>query len=141
MEVQSDSGEPQPDCILAALKPEIDFAESNAGRVQNFQPARPTLMDCLPMSDRIRHCVECPRCRTWYIIAFNPYRNGSHLVPTVPGSSEEYTLYCSCVRPAFVSRWRWSDVPTCAVAKAAHDRGYGTPAEIAITNQTRSRRR
>ncbi|HZD09509.1 MAG TPA: hypothetical protein VE176_14735, partial [Candidatus Limnocylindrales bacterium] len=41
---------------------------------------------------RIRHCVECPKCLTRYLIAFSPYSNGSYLVPTVYGSSEEYIL-------------------------------------------------
>lgn len=93
------------------------------------------------MSERIRHCVQCPRCRTWYIIALSPYCNGSLLAPTVVGSSEEYILYCSCRRPAFASRWRWCEVQTCVVSKAARDRGYGAAEEIAITRQIRNRRR
>jgi hypothetical protein len=92
----------------------------------------------LLMSHRIRHCVEYPRCRTWYIIALSPYCNGSLLVPTVPGSMEEYILYCACTR---ASRWRWFEVQTCAVSKAAHARGFGTDQEIAISFRTRIRRR
>jgi hypothetical protein len=86
------------------------------------------------MSIRIRRCVECPKCLTRYLIAFSPYRNRSYLVPTVPGSSEEYTLYCSCRRPLVVSRWRWNEVKTCEVSRAAHDRGYGTAEEIVEMN-------
>jgi hypothetical protein len=93
------------------------------------------------MSDRIRNCVECPRCRTWYVFASSPYRNGSILVPTVLGSSEEYVLYCSCARPPCVSRWRWGDVRTCVISTSAHDRGYGTAEEIAVTFRRRRRRR
>src|ERR1041385_1773397 len=78
----------------------------------------------------IRHCVECPKCRTRYVVACSPYRNGSCLIPTVVGSSDEYLLYCSCCRPAAFSRWGWSEMKTCAVSKAAHLRGYGTPEEI-----------
>lgn len=79
---------------------------------------------------RIRHCVECPKCLTRYLIAFSPYGNGSYLVPTVYGSSNEYTLYCSCCVPRAVSRWRWNEMKTCDVTKAAYERGYGTPEEI-----------
>jgi hypothetical protein len=82
------------------------------------------------MSWRIRHCVECPRCLTRYLIGFSPYGNRSYLVPNVCGSSEEYTLYCSCKGRSVASRWRWGDVKTCAVSKAAYKRGYGTPEEV-----------
>lgn len=99
------------------------------------------VFSCLYMSYRIRHCVECPRCRTWYIIALSPYRNGSHLMPTIPGSMEEYILYCTCAGPAFASLWRWRDVQTCVVSRAAHDRGYGTEQEIVVSHRTRIRRR
>ena len=82
------------------------------------------------MSARLRHCVECPNCRTRYLIAFSPYRNGAYLVPTVTGSLEDYTLYCSCERSRVATRRRWNEVRTYEVSKAAHDRGYGTPEEI-----------
>lgn len=78
----------------------------------------------------LRHCVECPKCFTRYLIAFSPYCNGSYLVRTGVASPEEYTLYCSCGRPPVSSRWRWSELRRYAVSKAAHDRGYGTPEEI-----------
>src|SRR5713226_1620472 len=82
------------------------------------------------MGYRIRYCVECPKCLTRYLVACSPYRNGSCLVPTVAGSLEEYTLYCSCRRLAIASRWRWSEVKTYEVSKMAYDRGYGTPDEV-----------
>jgi len=88
------------------------------------------------VSARIRHCVGCPKCLTLYLIAFSPYRNRSYLVPAVVGSSEEYTLHCYCSMPPVVSRWRWSQVKSCEVSKAAYGRGYGTPEEIVpVSNQ------
>ena len=88
-------------------------------------------------SIRIRHCVECPQCLTRYLIAFSPYRNWSYLVRTVVGSSEEYTLYCSCRRPLVVSRWGWSELKACKVPTTAHNRGYGTAEEIVEVNHHR----
>jgi|SRR5215472_12380797 len=82
------------------------------------------------MGARIRHCVECPRCLTRYLIGFSPYPNGSCLVPVVKGPSEEWTLYCSCGRPPVSSRWSWSELKVYAVSSPAHDRGYGRPEEI-----------
>jgi hypothetical protein len=78
----------------------------------------------------LRHCVECPKCFTRYLIAFSPYGNGSYLVRTVVGPAEEYILYCSCGRPPAFSRWIGHQVKTYAVSKPAHDRGFGTPEEI-----------
>jgi hypothetical protein len=86
------------------------------------------------MSHRIRHCVECPKCLTRYLIAFSPYRNKSYLVPTVAGCSEEFILYCSCRRPSVVSRWRWTEVKTCEVSRVAYARGYGTAEQIVQVN-------
>jgi len=82
------------------------------------------------MTTRIRHCVECPRCLTRYLIGFSPYPNGSYLVPQVEGFSEEWTLYCACRKPPSSSRWSWSDLKMYAVSSQAHDRGYGRPEEI-----------
>jgi len=82
----------------------------------------------MPM--HIRRCAECPKCSTRYLIGFSPYWNGSHLVPTARGSTDEYTLYCSCCTPPAASQWRWSDMKPFAVAKAAHERGYGSRTEI-----------
>jgi len=82
------------------------------------------------MRDRIRRCVECPRCLTRYLVAFSPYCNGSYVVSTVAGFPEGCTLYCSCGRPPVSIRCRWSEVKTYVVSKPAQDRGYGTPEEI-----------
>jgi hypothetical protein len=82
------------------------------------------------MSIRVRHCVECPKCHVCYLIAFSPYSNGAFLVPTVAGSSEEYTLYCFCGEGQFANIWKWREAKVCEVSKAAHFRGYGTLDEI-----------
>jgi len=38
------------------------------------------------------------------------------------------------------SRWKWSEVVTCNVLKAAYERGYGTPDEIMpVNDQSRDR--
>jgi hypothetical protein len=89
---------------------------------------------------RFRRCVECPRCHVRYLIAFSPYRNGSYLVPAVDGSSDVYTLYCSCRRPPALSRWRGSEMKICDVSKIAHDRGYGTAKELVLARHEYARR-
>jgi hypothetical protein len=81
---------------------------------------------------RIRHCVECPKCRTRYLIAFSPYGNGSYLVPTVDGCQDEYILYCACTRIAVASRWKWNELQACEISRSAYERGYGTGAEISL---------
>jgi len=87
---------------------------------------------CHPGSlmSRIRHCVECPKCLTRYLIPFSPYSNGSYLIRTVEGCSDEYALFCSCRKSTAASVWRWNELKICAVSSAAYDRGYGTPEEI-----------
>jgi hypothetical protein len=82
------------------------------------------------MGYRIRHCVECPKCWTRYLLARSPYFNGSYLIPTVTGSLEEYTLYCSCATTPVRSQWRGDEMKTYKVSKAAYDRGFGTPDEV-----------
>jgi hypothetical protein len=69
-----------------------------------------------------------------YLIAFSPYGNGSCVVPTIFGCSDDYTLHCCCTRPSVVSFWKWSEMKICEVSKRAHDRGYGTVDEIALEN-------
>jgi len=83
------------------------------------------------MPSRIRHCVECPRCHIFYLIGFSPYRNGSHLVRTGEGPSEQYSLHCFCEGAQRLRKWLI--VRTCEVSKVAHDRGYGTPDEVSPT--------
>jgi hypothetical protein len=90
------------------------------------------LLDRRTMTPRVRHCLECPKCLTRYLIASSPYGNGSYVIPTVPYLWEEFTLYCACGKPAASSRWRWSELITCKVSKAAHQRGYGTSEEIVL---------
>jgi len=83
----------------------------------------------------VRHCVECPQCRTRYLVAFNPYRNGSYLVPLVAGPGQEYILYCACARPPLSLRWKWGELKRYAVSKSAHNRGYGPEAEIVLLDE------
>jgi hypothetical protein len=92
----------------------------------------------MPM--HIRRCAECPKCSTRYLIGFSPYSNGSYLVPTSRGSSDEYTLYCACCTPPASSQWRWNDMNAFAVAKAAHERGYGDCTEIFLPGERRAPR-
>lgn len=82
------------------------------------------------MSPRVRHCVACPRCQTYYLIAFSPYKNGAYLVRFGEGSGEEYVLYCFCEGTPFASRWRWRQVKECQVTRQAYDRGYGSIPEV-----------
>ena len=77
---------------------------------------------------RIRHCVECQKCFTRYVVSRSPYENGSHLMPTIEGGLDEYLLYCRC--KAAPSRWRATEFRSCNVSGAAFERGYGTAEEI-----------
>jgi hypothetical protein len=79
---------------------------------------------------RIRHCVECPRCLTRYLVSCSPYENGSYLLPTIEGCRDEYILYCRC--KAAASRWKSSELKRCEVSRAAFERGYGTTEEIIV---------
>ena len=81
---------------------------------------------------RIRHCVECPNCRTRYLLSFSPYRNGSRLVPAVQGSWDDYVLYCSCTRGNAASRILSTEVKRCDVSKEAYRRGYGTAKDVLL---------
>jgi hypothetical protein len=91
------------------------------------------------MARYIRHCVECSRCLTRYLIGFSPYPNGSYLVPLIQGTAEEWILYCSCCQPPTSSRCSWSELKMYAVCSQAHDRGYGRPEEI-VPVDSRARR-
>jgi hypothetical protein len=79
------------------------------------------------MSRRIRHCLECPKCRTRYLIGASPYRNGSYLISCFEERGV-YRLYCSCGKPPVASQDR--DVKAYAVSNSAHERGYGSSDEI-----------
>lgn len=89
------------------------------------------------MARRVRHCVECPKCFTRYLIGFSPYQNGSYLLPTARGSHTEWTLYCSCGSPASSSRWSCDDLRPYEVSGSAHVRGYGPPDEIVRLRRVR----
>ena len=82
------------------------------------------------MAWRVRHCVECPKCLTRYLVGFSPYPNGSFLVPLAAGSWSEWTLYCSCCSPHKATRWNWDELKPYEVSATAHLRGYGAPEEI-----------
>ena len=84
----------------------------------------------LGMPWRIRHCVECPKCSTRYLVGFSPYQNGSYLVPVSLGTSQEWTLYCSCGTPPSPSRWRSDELDAYQVSTRAHVQGFGPPEEI-----------
>lgn len=79
------------------------------------------------MTRRIRHCVECPKCHTRYLIGASPYANGAYLVMSHT-DMETHTLYCPCGKSAFTSRS--SETRTYVVSSPAYDRGYGSPDEI-----------
>jgi hypothetical protein len=79
---------------------------------------------------RVRHGVECPKCRTRYLPASSPYPNGSYLLPLTKSSSAGWTLYCSCGRPQACTHWGWNELKPYAVSRQAHRRGYGSPDEI-----------
>lgn len=88
--------------------------------------------DLLPAGPmfRVRQCVECPRCRTRYVISRNPYNNGSYVIPAVKGSCDEYLLYCSCSGRSVSCRSESSEVILCYVPRADYERGYGRAREI-----------
>ena len=88
------------------------------------------------MAWRVRHCVECPKCLTRYLIGFSPYRNGSYLMPVARGCFTEWMLYCSCGSPPKSSRWSWDELCPYEVSSTAHQRGYGPPAEIVLIRQS-----
>ena len=77
---------------------------------------------------RIRHCVECPRCRTRYLVGFSPYPNGSFLVSHAEGAWEKYLLYCSCGKsPVLIDK---NELRAFIVPQVAYERGYGAPEEL-----------
>jgi hypothetical protein len=78
----------------------------------------------------VRHCLECPKCLTRYLIGFSPYRNGSYLVRNAPGSRAEYVLYCACRIPFVSTLWKEEELKSYEVSKIAYDRGYGPPEDI-----------
>ena len=90
------------------------------------------------MPSRVRHCVECPKCLTRYLVGFSPYTNGSYLRPLSQGLWEEWILYCTCRLPHASSRWNWKELKLCEVSYQAHQSGYGAPDEIVVISQASS---
>jgi hypothetical protein len=66
------------------------------------------------------------------LLAFSPFSNGSFLVRTPAAFPQEYMLYCFCRHPPVFTHWRETEVKAYVVSKAAHRRGYGTPAEVVM---------
>ena len=79
---------------------------------------------------RLRHCVECPKCRTRYLPSFSPYRNGSYLIPLTENGASGWILYCSCSMPAASSQWGSMDLKPYEICGQAYRRGYGSPEEV-----------
>ena len=79
---------------------------------------------------RLRHCVECPKCRTRYLPSFSPYRNGSYLIPLTAHGAAGWLLYCSCRTPPASSQWGWTDLKRYEICGQAYRRGYGSPDEV-----------
>lgn len=77
---------------------------------------------------RIRHCLECPNCRTLYLISRSPYRNGGWIDFTLHGLGEAYILYCSCRSMGI--RLKAKEVLICEVSKEAYERGFGSREEV-----------
>jgi hypothetical protein len=79
---------------------------------------------------RVRHCVECPKCRTRYLPSFSPYRNGSYLIPLTAHGASGWILYCSCRMPPASSQWGSTDLKRYEICGQAYRRGYGSPDEV-----------
>jgi len=79
---------------------------------------------------RIRHCLECPKCFTRYVISLSPYRNGAHVLSTLNQHGDEYILFCSCGKSSSPTRWKRMEVMLCRVSKEAFERGYGSAADV-----------
>jgi hypothetical protein len=84
------------------------------------------------MAPRVRRCVECPKCRTRYLLGLSRYDNGSYIVALLTESSEDYQLFCSCSAQPLSSRWHWSELKTYAISRGAYQRGYGPPEEVPL---------
>jgi hypothetical protein len=87
------------------------------------------------MSHRVRHCIECPKCNTRYLIGSSPYDNGSYVLPLIAGNADDWILYCACQTPRVRLQCHWSEMKMCAVSKSAHGRGYGSSEEMSYKPQ------
>jgi hypothetical protein len=79
---------------------------------------------------RVRHCVECPKCRTRYLPSSSPYRNGSYLIPLSACGASGWILYCACRMPPASSQWSSADLKPYEICIQAYRRGYGSPDEV-----------
>lgn len=79
---------------------------------------------------RVRHCLECPKCRTRYFPGSSPYDNGSYLMPRTEIGLSGWILYCSCGSPRALSEWPWNELKPYKVCGPAYHRGYGSPDEV-----------
>jgi hypothetical protein len=84
-------------------------------------------------------CVECPKCRTLYIIGANPYGNGSFISSCPTGDPDLRRLYCSCTGPFGYFPFKLSQLRTYAVSEPAHVRGYGSGDEMVPLGDTKKR--
>jgi hypothetical protein len=82
------------------------------------------------MSRRIRSCVECPKCRTRYLIGSSPYPNGSYIVAHPPAAADLLRLYCACDNSLSAHAFKFSELKMYSVSDWAEGRGYGSPEEI-----------
>jgi hypothetical protein len=88
------------------------------------------------LMQRVRHCVECPKCGTRYLPGSSPYDNGSYLVPITEVALSGWILYCSCGFPPASSEWRWSELKPYEICGTAYRRGYGSQDEVSPLRRT-----
>jgi hypothetical protein len=84
---------------------------------------------------RFRHCIECPKCNTRYVVGSSPYDNGSYVLPLIAGDIDDWVLYCACQTPRIRRQCHWSEMKMCAVSKSAANRGYGSAEEMMYRRQ------
>jgi hypothetical protein len=84
---------------------------------------------------RFRHCIECPKCNTRYVVGSSPYDNGSYVLPLIAGDIDDWVLYCACQTPRIRRQCQWSEMKMCAVSKSAANRGYGSAEEMMYKRQ------
>ena len=85
------------------------------------------------MSSRIRSCVECPKCRTRYLIGSSPYHNASYIVAHPLAAANLLRLYCcSCGNSPSSYTFKLRELKMYAVSDWADRRGYGSPEEIVL---------
>jgi hypothetical protein len=88
------------------------------------------------MSSRLHRCVECPKCHTRYVMGFDPYGNGSHIVSDAAGGTDLRLLFCTCSVPEY-HEFKLSELKAYAVPHDAYVRGYGSADQIVLPGQER----